>query len=914
MAQKNKKLLEETRQLELMVEAQQLEAQLAQKNRAQLEAAPPMDLGSQAAQALRSGVEGLTFGLSEPVMSGIMAAQQNLKHSAQQAEGVGDFASKAVDLDRLKAEYEADVARRRRFEAEHPTLAMTSEMTGALVPMAFTGGASAPLSAAGEAGALAKVGRLANLPNAALVEGGEAVGALARQIPGAGALLESKGVLGSAARVAESGAKGAAQAVAMEGSKRAIQEPTGFIRPEDNLPSLGETALMGGAFTGGLTGVAEAAGQAVRGAKLAGRVLGGVSEENISRYLENPEAIRGAKSIEEVKMAVDDTMAKLRDDVDTSKLNKEQAVGAMKEAQSKLDDLVKQNKFLVASEKAEVRQQLRAAKQNLDFAMKEATSEIKTARMPLQADDVLDSVEKVKQQVSELSTESYKILELHKGKFNLGGVTSQVKKLQNELKVGGQLLSADSESAHGVLGKWAEKLQAIEAGSKGGLPGGQVKKIIQELDSDIRSASDRLAGEFSDKTHKALMGVRRVLDEKLKTQVAGYAEVMGETAKLNQLRADFSKMFGKRESVTSKMARIENPNLQFERDRLVELGTLTGKDFKTPLEEYMALKNRGRTTIAQEELRRGLPEHGDYVDAVTQNARLSRPEYLEGIVERARTASPEAAALREAQGVASGATEQLAAAQGALDPFKRITPANSENVIRTLMGDRSRKIELKKLMGQLGQVADEDFVAMINDLRTKEAFEKGYQNGSANTNVWAGIFGLIGGLTGFDPSMGLMSAGAGASVGRFMDAYGPATTRRVLDAIVFMRGIPTVQKLSNALADLPPQLVQEMKAELVRMVTIGNTSNSVVVPAEQRAEVAMDLDGSDSLTSVEKAKAITNMNKNGAVDSQVMQKLVIGGEKPDPASELNRAEPHRKLPPTYQQVTDFVKNRKPEGY
>ena len=901
---KRKELLAEARRLELLEEARQLEADHAPRDT--LSAAPPLTGMDKAEGVVRSLAEGATVGLSEPVISGMKAAEAHIRQAIQQSTSPEDFFKKVTDMDRLREAYRADVGGRRRFEAENPGTATAAELTGAIAPAILTMGASAPETLAG------KAAQVAAAPGEAINLAGKGAKALIRQVPYAEKILEAPGVVGSAARVAEAGASGAAQAVAAEGAKRIAQEPTGFIRPEDNVPDMTDVATTGALFGGGLKAIPEAVGQGVRLAKGAARVFTGVGEDAIDAYLARPDAIKNAKTVAEIKTEVDDVIAKMRDDVDNAKLNHEQAKDALKAAEEKVDDLVRENKFVVNQNKADIRQQFRNAKANLDLAFKEAASEAKSARIPIQTDDVLDSVEKVKSQVNDLSQESYKILGLHKGKFKLTGVTRQMSALQNDLKVDGELLSSDAEAAFNVLNNWKEKLRAIETRNKNGVPAEQVKRIIQELDSDLRSASDKLAGSYSDKTHNSLMGVRRLLDSKIKTQVPGYAEVMEETAKMNQLRADFSKMFGKREAVASKLQRLDSPGAEFERGKLQELGEITGKDFKTPLEEYVALKARMRTPIAQEQVRRGLPEYGEYVDAVAQNARASRPEFGQSLIEKARTASPEAIAARKAGTAFQTAEEALASSKGALEPFKRISPANSESVIRQLLGDPSKKIELRRLVSSLGQASDQDFVQMINDLRVREGFDKGFRNGSSNVNLWATIAGVLGFVAG-DPTMGGASAGAGAAFGKIMDVYGPTVTRRVLDGIVMMRGIPTVQKINSVFADLPPELREKLKSDLVRMVTIGQSSGSVVITPEQRAELAQDFQDSEHMNSLEKARAITDMNSKGTVDSQIMQRLMIGEEKIDPAT-LNVEEPQPKLPPRYDQVTDFVKNKKPQRY
>lgn len=857
---------------------------------------PEADLATQAANVGRSALEGVTFGASEPVISGINAATTQLWQAAQESKDPAEFLSKLTDLERLGANYEADVQARRKFEAENPTTSMIAETTGAVAPMVMTGGVSAAAKA---------------IPSAIDATGAGAQNLLSK-IPGVKALLESKGVLGSGARIAESAVGGAAQAATQDLLKKAVQEPTGFIQPQDQVPSVAESALMGAKFGAGARAIPEVITQGARAIEATGkgaaRVLTGVKGADIDAYLANPDRIRNAKSVEEIKMELDSTVQKLRDDVDNAVINKDQAKDALKQAEYKLDDLVRENKNILATQKAEIRGKLREAQADFNIAKKAAISGVKNARLPISPDDVLDSVNDVKRQVSELSGESYKILGKHKGTFSLDGVGNDIGEIQNGLKTNGQLLSKDSEAAFDLLEGWKSKIKNFD---KTEVSAQDMKKIIQELDSDIRKSGDKLAGSFSDKTYDALMDLRKSFDSKIKTSVEGYEGIMQETAKLNQIRGQLSKMFGKRESVVSKLTRIDSPGLSLERDALKQLGQQTGRDFANPLDEYLATKAQTRTPIAQEELFRTLPEHQEYVTALAENARAGQPGYGKGLLDKITTASPEAQKLRAAQAGLGQAEEAVGGARAALEPFKKITPQNSENVIRTLMGDRTRKIELKKLMASLNQVSDEDFGALIEDLRIKDQFEKGSGMGSANTNMWAAVTGVTGMIMG-DPTMGIASAGAGASFGRFMDAYGPKVTKKVLDGIIFMRGVPTIQKVSSALSDIPPAALEQIKNDLIRVVTIGNSSGGVVIPADQRIDVAQDLKSADNLTNLEKAQAITEMNKTGSVNSQTMQKMIVGEAKQEPIIIQNqpKSQPQTNL----KSITDFIKNKKQEAY
>ena len=234
------------KQAEQKYQREQLIAQAQEKWLKESEPPPELSFGQKSAQALRSGMEGLTFGLSEPVVSGLMAAEQNIKKAAQESKGLSEFVKKAINPERIKSEYEADVQRRRSFEAENPILAMSSEMAGAIVPAALSGGSSA-------------IARGMQVLPEAFTAGGQAISKGLSKLPLVSSALESKGVIGSAARIGEQALVSGAQAAGAEALKRSVQEPSGFIKKEDNLPGIAESAVFGAKFGGMIAGLPEIA-------------------------------------------------------------------------------------------------------------------------------------------------------------------------------------------------------------------------------------------------------------------------------------------------------------------------------------------------------------------------------------------------------------------------------------------------------------------------------------------------------------------------------------------------------------------------------------------------------------------------------------------------------------------------------
>jgi hypothetical protein len=83
--------------------------------------------------AARSALEGATFGVSEPAISGINAVVGNLISAGFNAEDVGEFVKQAASGEAIKQEYQRDIARRKALEAEMPDLRQLQK-SGELLP------------------------------------------------------------------------------------------------------------------------------------------------------------------------------------------------------------------------------------------------------------------------------------------------------------------------------------------------------------------------------------------------------------------------------------------------------------------------------------------------------------------------------------------------------------------------------------------------------------------------------------------------------------------------------------------------------------------------------------------------------------------------------------------------------------
>jgi len=884
MATREEKLAE-IKRLEKIAEIQALEAQVAAQSQDR-SVADNIRFGG---EHVRSGLEGLTFGLSEPVISGATALGANVIESAREAEGLGDFADKMIDPARYEQFYDEDVADRRQFKADNPLKDAGMQMAGAVAPALITGGASLPASAAKA------------LP-ATMTAAGRAAVKGAQAIPIAGRLLKGEGV---AANIVRGGVDAAAQGAASEFVQGNVLEATGFAKEGERGSEL--DAAQGGAALG--TGLA-ALGQTGKVLKGLAKIFTKVDSADIDHYMANRDRVVNAKSVEDIKLEMDSIVEKMRDDVDAGKLSVDDAKEFMREANADLKNVIRENKALLGAQKADARQAVRDAQRTVDFIVREKKAEIKSARPPVNPDDVLDSVEDVKRNVVETSQESYKILGDLKGKFPIGNVPSAIDKIQDGLKINGQLLSVEAKSANNMLEGY--KSQLAQMGDQ--VPYTTAKKILQEIDSDLRRFSDKRSGEFNDRAYNSLMEVRRAIDQQIKERSPDYAAVMEEVSRLNGLRREFVKAFGTREATTAKLLSMARPQGEANKNLLENLGAETGKDFKTALDEYVSTKMMGQSPTQMQDYIQALPESGDLRQAEMAAARLNRPNVMRDLEAKLSQSSPEASRLRQAETNLVASQNQLGTAQAALKPYQSVTPQNSENIIRSLMGDPNKKIELRRMVKSLSQVSDADFEVMINDLRVRDQFDKGIIHGSNNPVTYGGIMGALGLMMG-DPTFGMASAGAGAAVGKFMDTHGPKVTRKVLDGVLAIKGIPTVKKLESTFADLPESVREDLRTSLIRSVQIGNNTGSVRVPDAHIVDVLKDIKDS-SMSNVQKAKAMNQLNKEKTISSDVSQSLMMGDATPvlgpvsGPQLRPNPAPQNRSL----NDVTDFIKTKKVEPY
>lgn len=349
-----------------------------------------------------------------------------------------------------------------------------------------------------------------------------------------------------------------------------------------------EGLQFGGAVGGGLPAAVEGLKTTGVLAKKGGQKLMttifGVSEENIERARANPNLLtEKAPTMEGVKDILDQTVGKLRDDVERYKQKHQGSSLEAKETKAALKEATK--------------------------LRKEA---IKDARLPKETQNQLaDAIEDLKSNVIKESKESYEVLEKSNALIDIGPVKQELASQREALKIEGELLGTSAQSADKKL----SEIQNLVSKLPDKTDPKVIKKIIQRLDKE--TSYGFVSGEFGDEANNAMKSVRRAFDVGLK-EIPEYRAKMESIAPKADLLSQASQKFGKPEQRISKLERIDAPTMEIERNLLGQLGKETGRDFLTPIQDMMSLKAQGKGVQAEKQLMRSLPEFQDYERAIVK--------------------------------------------------------------------------------------------------------------------------------------------------------------------------------------------------------------------------------------------------------------------------------------------------------
>ena len=232
-----------------------------------------------------------------------------------------------------------------------------------------------------------------------------------------------------------------------------------------------------------------------------------------------------------------------------------------------------------------------------------------------------------------------------------------------------------------------------------------------------------------------------------------------------------------------------------------------------------------------------------------------------------------------------------------LRPVQNLMPDNTETFVKAVM---SKEGAQQTKLQTLSMMADEDLVALANQAFMTKEFGKLVQNGSRDVNFWKEALGFASGVGAAGGVMaGPLGGATGAMVGYMVKSYGARATKLVLDSMIKIRGIPTVQKLDQALSSVPPEVKQDLMNGFIRANILRldpSEPQTMTLPPEQASQVYSEIKDSD-LDAVSKSNALRSLSKDGSISTRTMKQYMAGMKAPrqpvKPAMKKNTLEQDR---------------------
>lgn len=802
------------------------------------------NLGGQYETGVRGVLNSLSLGVSEPLMSGANAlvgkALDEYLRQKEISEGIPQ-----ADAPTISDLYKQDVERIRGLKEKFPATDIGAQVAGALAPwgagaQAFkVAGKLAKGSGLGEA-MLAKFGpKVAEkVASGAALSGGEKLAQIAStaSVEGLGAGM---GALGS----------GVVQKAALE--------PSGFIK-EGESPGLVEQTLSGakfGSVIGAAPGVYRLAKDVTKSqAKKALAILGGVKEDTISDYLKNRDRILAAPSLEQTVDEINTVVAGLKEKVSDARVTKAQADEALKAIESDI-------KLNYREQGLDLKEIMSSAKEQVRLAHQEQMDALRRVRPPQELiSDIQESLQTSKKTLIENSKEANALLENSSKTFAVKPIIDRVASEMESMTMYGQVMR--DESAYNELAKLKDKLEKFPDT----INMREAKKILDSLDDKIDYSYG--SASFNPALNQALKPIRGEMRETIGKIVKGYNDILSEKViPIAQNHERWVDTFGDTKTLPAKLANIFKPNNAQNLEDIQLLGALSGKDYTGQLEKFRQAQEVLGSKPMQEKLLANLPQSKalSQVEAVAaQRLRDNSAQQIQSIVDQTSQAR-----------IAQEAAQKVKLAEDVFEPFKMFTEMNGMNRAKQVI--RGTNPVVTERLGKLSKMTDKDFIQNIKDADTLSQFSHEFRIGMRNVGLW-GALGALSGSAGIDDPMGIgKDAAMGAVIGGIVDRYGPRMTKKILDGVVQINGVPTIQKIQKL--DLPPAAKQYLIDDLARVLQKREMLESTVISNQaERIGLKKELKASANFTPTEKAKIISKLNKTGEFDQ--MNKLLGIEAKP----------------------------------
>jgi hypothetical protein len=801
----------------------------------------------------RSAAEGATFGISEPVISGVKA----LGKSAIEAVSKEDV---ELTPELIKSAYAKDIEMRRSEKAANPKADIAAQIAGGVASSWVPGIGQANL-------AVGIPGRVA--ANALKLKAG---GLAARMVGSAGAAATGQAI------------------------ENVVEENTGFRSAEES-PS----ALTAAGFGAGLTGAGSALAGSWKAAKQVGQAFLGAHPEAIDRYLANPKAINEAKGVDEVYDTIKQGMAKSDNElaqesdalasVKESLANKKMRQGDELAAKKELLSNIQQNESSIVrpSIEANKAEKIQAAKLEANVAKDNLG-----VRVANTLDGLADTV-------SKRSSEAFGILEKEGALIDTKKLSGVIQEIEDDIQPFGFNKKLD-EAGNVVIKDGKEVLEKVPTlvgkarnaaaetladlrkvlTSTDYLPISQIKAQIMDIDSMLTDYYRKAPGAINDQSAKILKKAREGLDEALKSASPEYKAFMASKVQpIAKLRADALAKFGESAKNVSVLQKVLSGKDKEARAILRRVGAEFGMDFE---KEYAAIdalakqaeaaaKTGSKAAIDRINKKQGLAKSklAQEIKLATRNLeaeKLSAIAQQENKIQQLRDA-------RKATGLAS---------EAGIEPWIKqwlTTP-------KLVADDQAKAIAM-----MINQTPDEFIEGLLN-MRTKASFERRFQNGSANVNLWTDIGSFLQNKLGAGGvGAGLLMGGAegavlGGMFGKIVDMHGPKMVKKTLDVYLKVMRNPTIKTLEKAMPQLPPDIAQRLKRDFVRTFAEGlaEAQKPIQIDASHAPWMTSAIKDT-SMSNIEKAKAMNMVNKGGAMPAGLYSRIVLDGYDPTDEELIN---------------------------
>lgn len=654
-----------------------------------------------------------------------------------------------------------------------------------------------------------------------------------------------------------------------------------LYNPKETGMSRGDAAASTAIFGGAIPVAGSALKKLPDVAKSALHIASGVEVKNMNKYLRNPELLDNAQDLASVKAAVDDVIRPIRQEVENAEIN-------LSEAKERVSRVERNFREGFRDKTKEINQAFAMAKTDLDLAYKSNYDQMNRVRPPIHiVDDIVEAQAQLKRDISEGSGKAFDILHNEMGD-TLIPITNAVDAAKAGLD---DVLIQGQTTQEGKV--WAENIQGLIENLEGfeqGLSPREMKKYIQQLDQSLELAYDANTWKLPDmKTAKA---VRSALDDILK-QNDSYRTVMAEVAPDLQLYNAFRQKAGNPEKIERLLNRIDKPNNNYERELLNNFLNRTNKSVGEDVLEYVGIKNQVKELStdfrARDQFKETLPEAIPYNEALYHIKKRDAMEEAQKrlVIEQQVKQSQEMAELQLAE-------DRLSIAVDAKSRIVTFTERNSENKIKSLIrvlnnGKDGGGITIKEEFKKLSSMTDVDFEEIVEGLALNRAFDKEFLRGQRNVGLWSVLGTAVGAGMGFGSGNVFMGSGSGlavgAMIGAVMDMHGPALTKKMLGAVITIKGLPTRSKIMNL--DLPPRAKMYLINDFEATMLSGWAGSPMKIDPEDIPAIREDVRRNDEFPPDKKAKIIDDLNRSGKIrdPKELFGEVEIKNEK----SELEEA-------------------------